>query len=64
MMRPGPALLVLLTLATVIGFGRVFADWSFLGPMIIVALYTHAVCLGTRRRGFSVPVSGLIALHS
>jgi transglutaminase-like putative cysteine protease len=59
---PAEVSLVLLTLATVIGFGRVFADWSFLGPMIATALYTHGVCLVTRRRGYSVPVSGLIAL--
>ena len=59
---PAEVSLVLLTLATVIGFGRVFADWSFLGPMVVVALYTHGVCVVTRRRGYSVPMAGLIAV--
>lgn len=59
---PSEAGLVLLTLATVVGFSRVFSSWSFLGPMVAIALYTHGVCMITRRRGLSVPVSGLIAV--
>src|SRR4051794_22346483 len=59
---PAEAGLILLTIATVLGFSRVFATWSFVGPMLAVACYTHAVSMITRRRGLGVPMSGLIAL--
>lgn len=56
------AALVGLTLATVVGFGRIFSTWEFLGPMVVVALYAHGITLLARRRGTSIPVTALIAI--
>ena len=41
------------TLATTLTFCRVFPDWSFLGPFVVIAASMHAVMAATRwqRRG-------------
>jgi transglutaminase-like putative cysteine protease len=51
------AALVGLSVATVIGFFRVFDEPDFLVPMLAVALAAHLVMLVSRRRGWSVPVT-------
>jgi transglutaminase-like putative cysteine protease len=52
--RPGPLnaaatlALTATTLATALTFCRVFPDWSFLGPFVVVAVSVHAVSAAAR----------------
>lgn len=46
--------LVVVTLAAVASFWRLFVDLSFLGPLAVIALVAHGVVIGTRRRGWSL----------
>ncbi|MBK9181205.1 MAG: transglutaminase domain-containing protein [Acidimicrobiales bacterium] len=48
--------LTLVTLSALAGFGRLFVGWSFLGPLAIVALVTHAVAVAGRRLRWPVMV--------
>jgi transglutaminase-like putative cysteine protease len=47
------AVLTLLTVATAIGFCRLFPDWAFLRPMLVVVVGTHAAA--TVMRALRVP---------
>ncbi len=40
--------LTLLTVVTAIGMCRVFADWEFLGTLVVTAIVVHAAALGLR----------------
>jgi transglutaminase-like putative cysteine protease len=53
--------LVAMTCAAVFGFGRNFASWSFLAPLLVVAVAGHATVAMCRRRGFGLPLSFLIS---
>jgi transglutaminase-like putative cysteine protease len=55
------AALISLTLATVIGFWRVFDRSDFLVPMLALALVAHLAMLVSRRRGWSVPATALVS---
>ncbi len=50
-----------LSVATAIGFCRVFVGWSFLPPMVLAAGCSHLLAGACRRRGWNV---GLAALAS
>lgn len=52
--------LAAMTCAAVVGFGRIFASWSFLAPLLVVALVGHVTIAACRRRGFGVPTTFLI----
>lgn len=43
--------------AAVFGFGRIFSTWSFLAPLLVVALAGHLTAAVCRRRGYGVPTS-------
>jgi len=43
-----------MTCAAVVGFGRIFASWSFLAPLLVVALAGHVTLVLCRRRGYGV----------
>jgi len=49
--------LAAMTCAAVFGFGRIFADWSFLAPLLVVAVAGHLTAAVARRRGYGVPVT-------
>jgi len=49
---------VVVTLAAVASFWRLFVDLSFLGPLAVIALVAHGVAIGTRRRGWSLAAAG------
>ncbi|MDH3707412.1 MAG: DUF3488 domain-containing protein, partial [Acidimicrobiia bacterium] len=53
---------VLLTLSVVIGFNRLFDDDSFLGPLVVIALVTHAISIVLRRAGRGLSVTALVSL--
>jgi len=59
---PAEVALFAVSVATIYGFSRLFADGGFFVPMLVVAVFTHGITLLTRRRGLSVPVSALIAV--
>jgi len=52
--------LVLVTLAAVAGFGRVFTGVDFATPLVVVAVATHLALLLARRKGLSLPVTAVI----
>ncbi len=52
--------LAAMTCAAVVGFGRIFADWSFLAPLLVIALAAHVTLALCRRRGFGVPTTFVI----
>lgn len=54
--------LAAVSLAVVYGFARLFRGWEFLGSLLAVGAYTHLVTLVTRRRGWGVAASGLVAV--
>ena len=59
---PAEVALFAVSVATIYGFSRLFADGGFFLPMLVVAVFAHGITLVTRRRGFGVPASALIAL--
>ena len=54
--------LVLVTLAVVASFSRVFAGGDFATPLIVVTLATHLSLLAARRRGLSLPLTAAITV--
>lgn len=56
---PATAALAVLTLAVALGFGRLFADARFVGPIVLAALTGHGLAWETRRRGLGTPVAAL-----
>ena len=59
---PAEVALFAVSVATIYGFSRLFADGGFFFPMLVVAIFAHGVTVITRRRGFSVPMSALVAV--
>lgn len=53
--------LALVTLAAVVGLDRLFADRSYLGPVALAAIASHALAWALRRRGLNAGVSALIS---
>ena len=51
-----------MTCAAVVGFGRIFASWSFLAPLLVVALAGHVTLVLCRRRGYGVLTAFAIRL--
>lgn len=51
----------LLTAAAVFGFGRIFDSWSFLAPLLVVAVAAHVTVAACRRRGLGVGATFLIS---
>jgi transglutaminase-like putative cysteine protease len=47
--------------AAVLGFSRLFSDWDFVWPMLVVAAYSHLVTMILRRRGTGIAMTGLIS---
>src|SRR4051794_6000709 len=58
--RTAELALAAVTVATVIGFARVYDRGSFLPALLATAFVTHGLCLIGRRRRWSVPVTGLL----
>jgi transglutaminase-like putative cysteine protease len=58
---PAEVALFAVSVATIYGFSRLFADGGFFVPMLVTAMYSHGITLLTRRRGYGVPASALIA---
>ncbi len=56
------AALVALSLAVVLGFGRLFVDGSFFPRLAAFVLVAHATAIATRRAGWSVATGGLVSL--
>jgi transglutaminase-like putative cysteine protease len=54
--------LVLVTLAVVASFSRVFAGGDYATPLIVVTLATHLSLLAARRKGLSLPVTAAITV--
>jgi transglutaminase-like putative cysteine protease len=52
--------LAAMTCAAVVGFGRIFASWRFLAPLLVIALVGHTTVALCRRRGLGVPTTFLI----
>lgn len=50
------------SLAVIIGFSRLFADWSFFWPLLVIAAYTHGITVVMRRKGYGVAVTALIGM--
>jgi transglutaminase-like putative cysteine protease len=61
-MPAAEAALVALSLAVVIGFGRLFSDGSFFPRLAAFAIGAHAVAIVTRRAGWSVTASVGVSL--
>lgn len=62
-LAPWPELtLAALTTATVIGLGRLFADASFFGRVLVLVLVSHALAATTRRLRWSTAVAALVSL--
>ncbi|MGH9184683.1 MAG: transglutaminaseTgpA domain-containing protein, partial [Acidimicrobiales bacterium] len=53
--------LVLVSLASVLTFWRLFADRSFLVPLATLAIAAHLVMTLCRRSGIGLPVTGVVA---
>lgn len=53
--------LVGVSIAVVYGFGRLFGDWSFFWPLVLVGAYAHLSSSLLRRRGWGVAVSALLS---
>ncbi|MGH2684800.1 MAG: transglutaminaseTgpA domain-containing protein, partial [Actinomycetota bacterium] len=49
------------TIAAVIGLGRLFVDGSFLPPILLAAVASHGVAAGARRLGWGVAASSLVS---
>jgi hypothetical protein len=52
----------LVSLSIVVGFGRVFNDASFLGPLTLVVVLTHVFLATVRRRNWGIALSGLVGI--
>lgn len=48
-------------IGTVVGFSRLFAGWSYVGPLAITVLTSWALAVATRRLGWGVGWSGLLS---
>jgi transglutaminase-like putative cysteine protease len=53
--------LVAVTAAAVIGLGRLFADGSFLAPVLTAVVASHVLAWGTRRLGWTLRASALLS---
>lgn len=56
----GEAALLAVTLSVVLGMSRLFADGGWLGPLAANAVAAHVAAALCRRRGLSLPVTGLL----
>ncbi len=54
--------MVLLTLAAVVGFSRLFAGSGYLGPLLVAALGSHGLAAACRRRGWGVASSAAVVV--
>jgi transglutaminase-like putative cysteine protease len=55
--------LILVTMAVIVGFGRVFTGINFAGPLVVVAVATHGGLMIARRRRIGLALtSGLAAV--
>lgn len=54
---PAETALAAVTVSIVIGFSRVFDDWSFLAPIVTISLGTHLIVAVMRRIGWGVTAS-------
>jgi transglutaminase-like putative cysteine protease len=54
--------LVLVTLAVVASFSRVFAGADFAIPLVVVALATHGALAWARRRGLGLPLTAAVTV--
>jgi transglutaminase-like putative cysteine protease len=52
--------LVLVTVAVIVGFGRVFTGIAFAGPLLTVAVATHGGLMLARRRGMGLALTTLL----
>lgn len=59
---PAEIALFAVSVATIYGFSRLFADGGFFLPMLVVAVFAHGITVVTRRRGYGVPAAALIAV--
>jgi len=59
---PAELALGVVTLSVVFGFNRVFNESDYLGPLAVIAIYSHAVLAFTRRRGWGIALAGLAGL--
>jgi transglutaminase-like putative cysteine protease len=56
------AALVALSLATALGFCRLFTGWSWLPTLVLAAVASHLLAIFCRRQGISLAVSALASL--
>ena len=56
---PSTVALAGVTLAAAVGMGRLFRDSSYLGPLVVAGVVSHATALFMRRRLASLPASEL-----
>jgi transglutaminase-like putative cysteine protease len=54
-------LLTLVTATAALAFGRLFTSSSFLPPVLVAVVGSHAIAAVTRRRGWSLPRSALLS---
>lgn len=57
----GTAALAALTVSAAAGMGRLFEDASYLSPLALAAVVTHAVAWWGRRRGLTLVATALVA---
>jgi len=50
------------TAAVVVGFGRIFTGWGFLGPLALAAVASHAISVAARRLGLGVLTAQLLSV--
>ncbi len=58
---PGTIAVTLLTLSVALGLGRLFADASFLVPVVATTLVVHAICWWCRRSGQPTVVAAAVS---
>lgn len=59
---PAEMALASVTLAVIFGFSRVFEGWSFIAPLIAMALVGHTLVAVARRLGWGVTISASVYL--
>lgn len=59
---PATVALTLLSLALAVGFGRLFADGSFLGPVVLAALAGHGVAWWCRRNDLPTSMAAVATI--
>jgi transglutaminase-like putative cysteine protease len=59
---PATVALTVLTLAVAVGFGRLFADAAFLGPVVLATLAGHGVAWWCRRNDLPTPIAAVASL--